>query len=84
MPDWLQSLLKIAATAAVAAGAGGLGMHQFDVGTPQRVAAEIEELRIEAGERQAMRERCDRLLERSQAETRHFVERCVSLATGGE
>ncbi len=84
MPDWLQSLLKIAATAAVAAGAGGLGMHQFDGGAPERAEAKIEELRIEAGERQAMRERCDRQLTRAHEETRHFVERCVSLATGGE
>lgn len=81
---WLVPALKILATAAVAAGAGGLGVHQFDEGAPARAERELEELRLESDERAAMRERCDRMLELTQAECRHMVERCSSLVTGGD
>lgn len=84
MPDWAASLIKLLAAAAVAAAASGLGVHRWDQGAPERSAHELAELRLESAERAEMRERCDRMLELTQAECRHMVERCVSLVSGRE
>lgn len=89
--EWAALIAKVLVTVAAGAGIGGIGVHQWDRGAPSRAEHELEEMRIEAEERAAMRDECQRHLDRerelhdqARAEARRFVERCTSLVTGTE